>query len=488
MKDYLSLTIFVFLQLFVLQHRQLPWYNKTYSLSCASTLYPGLNSYPALRALTQLRPCTYSTSYMRILFLTPRFPYPPLKGDTLRVYHQLRVLSKRHRITLISMTESPVIRSDYEHIAELCEHVSVVALPRWRAIANVGAGMVSRQPMQVSYYRAAQFKQQLRTALTGERYDVVHTTLIRMLPYVWTLKDPPVVVDLIDSLSLNLADRRAQVRGPKRLGYEIEYRRVREYERAVVAHFPALIVSSAADREILVGSRVRDEGVGTQWSEAKSRAPLLPHPSPYSLLPITVIPNGVDLERFPFHEQMGRDSDTLVFTGNMGYHPNEEAVLWFASQVWPLLHSKHPNLCFQVVGTNPSERVRALAAPGTGIQVLGRVDDVTAYLGKATIAVCPMRSGSGIQNKVLEAMSVGAPVAATSIANRGVQGIPERDLLIADDPSEFAASVARLLNEPDTRANLARSARTFVEQNYRWEQHGDKLEAIYSRVVGEGVG
>ncbi len=425
--------------------------------------------------MTQLRHCTYSNSYMRILFLTPRFPYPPLKGDTLRVYHQLRVLSKRHHITLISMAESPVIRSDYEHIAELCEHVSVVALPKWRTIANLGAGVVSRQPMQVSYYRAAQFKRQLRTALTGERFDVVHTTLIRMLPYVWTLKDPPVVVDLIDSLSLNLADRRAQVRGPKRLGYEIEYRRVRDYERAVVAHFPALIVSSAADHEILSG---KGSGIRDQGSVSKSRS-LIPDPRS----PITVIPNGVDLERFPFHEQMGRDSDTLVFTGNMGYHPNEEAVLWFVSHVWPLLRSKHPGLRFQIVGTNPSERVRTLTAIGTGIEVLGRVDDVTAYLGKATIAVCPMRSGSGIQNKVLEAMSVGAPVVATSIANRGVQGIPERDLLIADDPSEFAASVARLLNEPDARANLAQSARTFVEQNYLWEQHGDKLATIYSQVV-----
>src|SRR5207248_1388404 len=148
---------------------------------------------------------------MRILFLTPRFPYPPLKGDTLRVYHQLRVLSKSHRITLLSMAESPVSRSDYEQVAELCEHVSVVALPRWRRLANLGAGVVSRQPMQVRYYRAAQFRRQLYTTLASTPFDVVHATLIRMLPYVWSLTDPPVVVDLIDSLSLNLADRREQV-------------------------------------------------------------------------------------------------------------------------------------------------------------------------------------------------------------------------------------------------------------------------------------
>src|SRR5438552_16129573 len=126
------------------------------------------------------------------------------------------------------MAEGPVSRPDYEQIAGLCERVLVVALPRWRALANLGAGVVSRQPMQVHYYRAAQFRRQLHTLLAGEPFDVVHATLIRMLPYVWNLQDPPVVVDLIDSLSLNLADRRDQVRGPKRLAYHLEYRHVLE--------------------------------------------------------------------------------------------------------------------------------------------------------------------------------------------------------------------------------------------------------------------
>lgn len=420
---------------------------------------------------------------MRILFLTPRFPYPPLKGDTLRTYHQLRVLSRHHQITLLSMADAPVSRSDYEQVADMCERVSVIALPRWRALANLGAGVVSRQPMQVHYYKVTHFRRQLQATLANEAFDIVHATLIRMLPYVWSLKAPPVVVDLIDSLSLNLADRRNQVRGPKRLGYELEYRRVRDYERAVVGHFPALVVSSPADREVLIGDRVRELGEGEEEIGNREWAP----PSPNSLtLPIHVIPNGVDLERFPYQVQEGRDGSTLVFTGNMGYHPNEEAVLWFASRVWPLLRAKRPDLCFQVVGTNPGERVRALAVRETGIEVLGRVPDVTAYVGKATIAVCPMRSGSGIQNKVLEAMSVGAPVVATTIANRGVRGTPDRDLLVADSPSDFAAAITSLLDQPNTRANLAQSARAFVEQNYRWEQHGDRLMEVYEWLVASG--
>jgi glycosyltransferase involved in cell wall biosynthesis len=143
--------------------------------------------------------------------------------------------------------------------------------------------------LQVHYYRAAAVADHLRALLAGGTVDVIHATLIRMLPYVWNIHHPPVVVDLIDSLSLNLADRRTQVRGPKRLGYELEYGRVQAYEQAVVRHFPALVLSSPADKEALGG--------GDQ---------------------ITVIPNGVDIERFPFHGPAGRDPATLVFTGNMG--------------------------------------------------------------------------------------------------------------------------------------------------------------------------
>lgn len=386
---------------------------------------------------------------MRICFLTPRFPYPPLKGDTLRVYHQIRALSADHRITLLSLAEAPVSEADYQEVAALCERVEVVALPKWRAALNLGTGIVSAQPLQVQYYRAAAVAEQLRALLAGGTYDVIHATLIRMLPYVWNLPRPPVVVDLIDSLSLNLADRRTQVRGPKRLGYELEYGRVRAYERAVVRHFPALVLSSPADKEALGGGD---------------------H--------ITVIPNGVDIERFPFHGPQGRAPATLVFTGNMGYHPNEEAVVWFAAEVWPRLRAVQPNARFQVVGTNPTERVRALA--GNGVEVLGRVPDVPPYLHAATVAVCPMRSGSGIQNKVLEAMACGAPVVATSIANRGVQGVPDRDLLVADTAESFAAAVLRLLGAPAAAAGLALAGRAFVEHHFRWESHAARLAAIYA--------
>lgn len=391
---------------------------------------------------------------MRILFLTPRFPYPPMKGDSLRTYHQIKALSGQHEITLLSMSEGEVNPDDYRHIADLCRHVEVVPLSRGRAMLNVGLGLPSRLPLQVSYYRSPEYRRQLDTLLVHGGFDVMHATLIRMLPYVWRLGNPPVMVDLIDSLTLNLEDRRGKVRGPKRLGYELEYRRVRDYEQRVVRHFPALAVSSPADKQSLGGSAR-----------------------------ISVIPNGVDGTQFPFQRQDGRDPQVLIFTGNMGYHPNEEAVVWFVSHVWPRLRMQHPHLRFQIVGTNPGERVRGLADGSNGVEVLGKVPDVAEYLGKATVAVTPMHTGSGIQNKVLEAMSSGTPVASTSIANRGVGAMPERDLLVADSADEFAAAVTRLLDDSGLRSRMAEAGRLYIEQQFRWEQHGERLEQIYRRIT-----
>lgn len=389
---------------------------------------------------------------MRILFLTSRFPYPPLKGDSLRSYHQIRALSQRHQVALLSLSESPVGEPERARLAELCESVTIVPLPRRQALLNLALGAPSRLPLQVSYFHSTEFRHALNHLLTGDRFDVVHATLIRVLPYVWDLLRTPVAVDLIDSLTLNLQDRRMKVRWPLRLGYELEYSRVRRYEEEVVRHFEGLVVSSPADRQVL-GS---DE--------------------------VAVLPNGVDLGGFPFYSHEARDPATVIFTGNMGYHPNEEAALWFAGEVWPLVRAASPQARFQVVGINPCDKVRGLSG-ANGIEVVGKVPDVAACLGRATVSVAPMNTGSGIQNKVLEAMSTGTPVVATATANRGVGGTSGRDLLVADKPEELARAILRLLDDTQLRAHMGKAGRDFVERHFQWEAHAEGLERVYEQVL-----
>ncbi len=389
---------------------------------------------------------------MHICFLTPRFPYPPLKGDSARVYDQLRTLQRDHQVSLISIAETPVSGDDLARVQALCHDVRVVPLSRLRAVGNVVGGLASREPLQVRYYQTPAVWRQLAQVLASGRVDVIHATLIRMLPYVWSLTQPPVLVDLIDSLSLNLASRSRQAHGLRRMAYALEYRRVQAYERAATRRFAALVVQSVADQQTLGSPNV------------------------------SVLPNGVDETRFPFCDPADRESQTLVFVGNMGYQPNEEAALWFAEAVWPRLRGRYPALVWEIVGANPGARVRALATADNGITVRGRVADVTQYLGRATVAVCPMQSGSGIQTKVLEALSTGTPVVTTQLANRGVQAQPDRDLCVADTPTDFAAAIGRLLDDPATRSRLGAAGHMFVERHFQWQGHVRRLVDLYTQL------
>ncbi|MBF5042900.1 glycosyltransferase [Aggregicoccus sp. 17bor-14] len=385
---------------------------------------------------------------MRLLFLTPRFPYPPHKGDVLRAYHQLRTLGREHAITLLSMADRPVAPEHLAHVQRLCERVEVVPLSRLQVLRNLGVGLLSRLPLQVRYHHSEAFQGRLEALRREHRFDAIHVTLMRMLPYVEGVQDTPVVLDLIDSLTLNLEGRRTQVRGVKRLAYELEYRRVRDYERNVVSRRTNLVVSSPADQRLF-------------GEDAAS-----------------VIPNGVDVDAFRFQGAEGRRADTLIFTGNMGYQPNEEAVLWFAHEVMPRLRAVRPGVLFRVVGMAPSERVRALAS--RDVEVTGPVADMGEALRDASVAVCPMRSGSGIQNKVLEAMAVGTPVVSSAIANRGVNGVDGRDLLVRDDPEGFARAVLQLLGDAGLRQRLGQAGRDYVEHHFRWERHAERLASLYA--------
>ena len=387
---------------------------------------------------------------MKICFVTPRFPYPAIKGDTLRTFHQLQALSARHQLTLVSLHDRPVTADLLAPVGTLCERVRVVAHPTWRSVLRTGAGLFDRAPLQLAYYRTNRFRQMLDAVLAADRYDAIHVSLVQMAPYVWDLAKGkiPVVLDLVDCRSLNLMSRRDERRGPVRALYGLEYRRVRDYERAVAAHFPRLVISSPVDRAVL-GDRAH------------------------------VIPNGVDLDQFPFQSPEGRQRQTLIFTGNMAYPPNEEAVRWFVRYVWPLLQARWPCLRLEIAGASPGARVKALES-WPGVTVLGRVPSMAEHLARATVSICPLQSGSGIQNKVLEALAVGTPVVSTTVGNQGTQATPERELLVADSPEDFACAVDRLLRDEDLRARLATYGRAYVEQRFQWSAHARALEALYS--------
>jgi glycosyltransferase involved in cell wall biosynthesis len=200
---------------------------------------------------------------------------------------------------------------------------------------------------------------------------------------------------------------------------------------------------------------------------------------------LALVPNAVDLEAFPCSRH-DREPATVVFTGNMGYFPNVTAAVWFAKEAFPLIRQAVPEARFVVVGARPVRSVRALAAD-PAVTVTGRVDDVGPFLRRATVAVAPMRTGSGQQIKILEAMASGVPVVATPAEADQVGATHDQELLVASGARAFADAVIALFRDEARADRLARNARRLVETRFTWEHSMAALAGVYEAAL-EGRG
>jgi polysaccharide biosynthesis protein PslH len=389
---------------------------------------------------------------LRILFVTSRFPYPPLKGDQLRAWHQIRRLGERHRITLVYLARGPA--AAHEVLAASCERIVAVPFGPAAMAGGLLRGLLSALPFQASLYQTPAMRAALRS-LAAEEFDLVHVQLARMAPYLEEGVCPrPWVVDLVDALSLGMERRGREERGPARIVARIEAKRLRRYERELGA---------IADRTVVVSRRDR-EAIG-------------------DLPGLSIVPNAVDLEAFPF-AGAGREPATVVFSGNMGYFPNVNAAVWFAREVLPRVRQARPDARFLIVGARPAPSVRGLLKD-PAVTVTGPVEDIGSYLRRATVAVVPMRSGSGQQFKILEAMASGAPVVATAAEAEQVGAEHDLELLVADEPSAFAQAVVDLLADPARAAGLANKARGLVERHFSWRHSVEALEAVWEAALHE---
>ncbi len=407
---------------------------------------------------------------MRILFLSLRSPYPPQRGDRIRSYNFIKQLSKRHDVTLVFFAESDVDIEGVEHLSAFCERVEWVRFRRSFATINTAMHCLSRLPLQVHYWYSPQMQRKINQLLAEENFELIHAQLFRMGQYVTHAKGAAKVLDLCDSLALNLSRRAELDYIPKRFLVKLEEKRVRRYEVQIMKAFDCGTVVANFDRDYLLN---QDD-----------------------TLNLSVVPMGVDLKYFYRHQANGNgDNETdrlipnvpedraknLLFTGTMNYFPNSDAVIYFCNSIFPLIQKRHPDATFFIVGNHPTEQVRKLAAQ-KGVVVTGYVPDIRPYFEKASVFVAPLRAGSGIQTKNLEAMAMGTPIVTTSIGAMGMEVEVDKELLIADKPEIFAERVIHLIDNPETRQNLADAGRRRVEASYDWSVLVERLEQVYARI------
>jgi sugar transferase (PEP-CTERM/EpsH1 system associated) len=393
-----------------------------------------------------------------LLFLAHRIPYPPDKGDKIRSYHLLRHLAARYKVHLGAFIDDPL---DWRHVAsvrEMCGETRFEALSPARAKVGSLAALATGEPLTLRYFRNAALARWVRDLLASCRIERMLIFSSAMAQYVEGTPGDGVrrVLDFVDLDSDKWRQYGERSRGPLRWLYRREAETLFAAERRYAATFDASLFVSEAEARLFSG----------QAPEAAGR--------------VSVVENGVDTEYFSpegaYPDPFPADEAALVFTGAMDYWANVDAVVWFASEVFPRVRSSVPGARFYIVGARPARAVRDLAQI-QGVKVTGTVPDTRPYLAHARAAVAPLRLARGVQNKVLEAMAMARPVVASPQAVSGIRHCAELEQWSADAPGSVAELLVRLLREP-APPGLGQALRAHVIRHYSWRDNLGRVEAI----------
>jgi glycosyltransferase involved in cell wall biosynthesis len=344
-----------------------------------------------------------------------------------------------------------------------CEKVFTVPNP---ALALAGVAKRMLQARSLASWRSFEWRshvvpallRELRALLARERYDVVTFEFSHMAPYRrWLPKERAAPVFVLDehNIEYQILQRTAAAESglPRRLYNGINMRKLRREERHAWRAFDGCTVTSAHDEELLL-------------RDAPSAA-------------TAVIPNAVDLEFFRPRAE-APVPNTILFFGALNYFPNADGLQYFLSKCMPLLKKTLPAAKLRVVGHTP-QSFQSLGSES--VEMVGFVDDVRVELSRAAAVIAPLRVGGGTRLKILEAMAMGKPVISTQLGAEGLQVVPERDLLIADEPAAFAAAIARALSDKALGLALGAAARRLVEDSYGWEAAVGRLERFHDRLL-----
>jgi sugar transferase (PEP-CTERM/EpsH1 system associated) len=389
---------------------------------------------------------------MNILFVIPYVP----SRIRVRPFHIIKELSKRHSVTVIALGEVDGLETTAaEELRSFVHALRIIPHSKLRGYSQSLMALPTSTPMCAAFCRSTLMSNEVASQLSLNDFDLIHIEHLRGAHFIPKNLGVPVVFDSVDCLAglfRQMAKRKKNPIG--KLVMLEESWKLKRYEPKMMQKFDKIVITSDSER---------DEVLLLDAS-----------------LPVEVIPNGVDVEYFA-PSSVQKHQGRIVFSGKMSYEPNAEAVIWFATNVFPVLKSRNPSVEFLVVGSNPPQQVKELADT-QGISVTGYVDDIRPYLESSVVAVVPMQIAVGIQNKILEAMALELPVVATPIATRpfgpGFSGIIE-----AETADETAEEVLRLLNNPQAAADIGRKGREEVLRDFSWQRSVNELEKIYEELL-----
>lgn len=385
---------------------------------------------------------------MKIFVLLSRIPFPIEKGDKLRAFHQIRGLAGKHEIILCALSDSPPHPEAIKVLSDYCSEIHLIPTQKRGLFWNVIKAFFNGKPFQVGYFYRRSAQKKINSLIEDCKPDHIYCQLTRVSEYVKESKLSK-TLDYQDVFSLG-AKRQAESSSPfTKLIYMMEYKRLLRYEHDIFEKFDHKTIISLPDRDHL------------------------PHPSRNE---VVIIPNGVDHEYFS--PVIGVKTHDILFTGNMSYTPNIDAARFLANEIFPLVLKQFPKATLLLAGANPHSKVRAVKAKN--ITVTGWLPDIRESYASARIFIAPMRLGTGLQNKLLEAMAMELPCITSALANQALGAKETEEILVGNTAEEYANHIISLMKDGNKAEILAKKGHTFVKKEFSWERSTSMLEELFN--------
>ena len=386
---------------------------------------------------------------MKIFVLLSRFPYPLEKGDKLRAYHQLKELALHNEIILCTLSDKKITPQAINQLKEFCAEVHIFKLNKGLIYWNTLKQFFTHKPYQIGYFYQYGIQKKINRLVELKKPDHIYCQLVRTTEYVKNIHNIPKTLDYMDALSKGMLRRAEISKGIRKKLFTIEGRRLLEYENRIFDYFNFHTIISEQDRAFIS--------------------------HPYAKK-IKIIENGISTDFSTYQGEFSRAYE-LVFTGNMNYPPNIECAVFIVEKILPLVHKTNPAIRLLLSGASPHPRVLALAKPNQ-IVVTGWVEDIRDSYAQGKLFIAPLFIGTGLQNKLLEAMAMGLPAITTSLANNALGAEPNKNAVIVNTAEEFATAILQLLEDEKFWNQISENGKKYVSSKFSWAKSVRKLEEL----------
>lgn len=391
---------------------------------------------------------------MRILFLSPWFPFPPSNGSKIRINHLLRGLAGEHDITLLSFVREAVSEQEAMAAGRLVADQHLVPWKEYRPAGwRARLGFFSRYPRSVVATYSPQMADTIRHLLARQSYDLIIASQLTTAAYADLFGDVPALLEEVE-LGTYYQQVTASSSPIQHLRSRLMWAKQSAYVRRQLAFFRTCTVVSQQEQTLL--RRVAPDAPTAE-----------------------LLPNCVDAVTLSHVVGTPHPPNTLIFTGAFTYDVNYEAMLWFVGQVWPLIKAAVPDARLVITGDNAGRPL----PPASDVVLTGFIDNIHATIAGADVSIAPIRRGGGTRLKILEAMALGTSVVATSKGAEGLEVEDGKHLLLANTPATFAEAAIRLLTDAAQREELVKNGCQLVKQKYDWKTELPRWLALVNRLA-----